>query len=489
MKLTMWNLYDYLEAYLPEAHIKESDMCLRSARILYGDITLKKSTVYLANMETYFGDEAEHSGVICVHEKDYILLKDQELDVIFDEVLNCFEFYNDWFDGCEDMIGEGCTLQELLQYSQPVFKNVLMLTDAGHKVLCAAKAEQSEFVPKERKKAFQYLDNVLETGFMPVGDILQARNMPVIYDLSSRPYFVMIEKLGLSVLLCNISHNNLIWGYLSESFYYREPSKGDACLLENLGKLVEMWVACNGGAKQETDHYISLFHLLLERKNIEAEVRFRGYAEALGWDQACNKYLLQIGNARNDTSIYSATARQLNGMGGCLSCVYDDRLYLLVHSLKLSEKNTISRIRGILRDSHCYAVVSPQFSEYGSLAEMRRLLRIAEQYCEGVSGELMDCSGHVLRYMMEILKEHCDPVLRHPALKILDTYDKANRTELYRTLHCYLTNERNYDRTAEQMFIHRNTVKYRIERVVELTGIDLGEPEQRMLLLLSYALG
>ena len=100
----------------------------------------------------------------------------------------------------------------------------------------------------------------------------------------------------------------------------------------------------------------------------------------------------------------------------------------------------------------------------------------------------MDCSGHVLRYMMELLKEHCDPVLRHPALRILNAYDQANRTELYRTLHCYLTNERNYDRTAEQMFIHRNTVKYRIERVAELTGVDLAEPEQRMLLLLSYAL-
>ncbi|NCC69654.1 MAG: PucR family transcriptional regulator, partial [Clostridia bacterium] len=40
--------------------------------------------------------------------------------------------------------------------------------------------------------------------------------------------------------------------------------------------------------------------------------------------------------------------------------------------------------------------------------------------------------------------------------------------------------------TAEKLFIHRNSMMYRLDRIKELGKIDLMDPEIRFLLRMSY---
>lgn len=63
----------------------------------------------------------------------------------------------------------------------------------------------------------------------------------------------------------------------------------------------------------------------------------------------------------------------------------------------------------------------------------------------------------------------------HPSLQILRDYDKSNNTELYITLKAFLNSNRNLGITAEILFLHRNSVTYRINRIVEITGINLND--------------
>ena len=41
-------------------------------------------------------------------------------------------------------------------------------------------------------------------------------------------------------------------------------------------------------------------------------------------------------------------------------------------------------------------------------------------------------------------------------------------------------------RTANELFIHRSTLTYRLERIQKLIGVDLNKPEERLKLLVSY---
>lgn len=49
-------------------------------------------------------------------------------------------------------------------------------------------------------------------------------------------------------------------------------------------------------------------------------------------------------------------------------------------------------------------------------------------------------------------------------------YDKENHTQLLETLREYFQNDCNLQNTSEAMFSHRNTIKYRIQRIEQLTG-------------------
>jgi DNA-binding PucR family transcriptional regulator len=76
--------------------------------------------------------------------------------------------------------------------------------------------------------------------------------------------------------------------------------------------------------------------------------------------------------------------------------------------------------------------------------------------------------------------------LLHPALGILSRYDAIHKSDLFHTLYIFLSNERNVVATAKCLFIHRNSLLYRLQRIERLISADLEDVNVRMYLLLSY---
>ena len=61
----------------------------------------------------------------------------------------------------------------------------------------------------------------------------------------------------------------------------------------------------------------------------------------------------------------------------------------------------------------------------------------------------------------------------------LVSYDDQYETELVATVEAYLDNDGNVAATAKQLFTHRHTIRYRLERVRELCGHDVSATEGR----------
>jgi len=61
----------------------------------------------------------------------------------------------------------------------------------------------------------------------------------------------------------------------------------------------------------------------------------------------------------------------------------------------------------------------------------------------------------------------------------LSAYDDQYETELVTTIETYLENDGNVAATAKQLFTHRHTVRYRLERAKELCGHDVSSTEGR----------
>lgn len=63
--------------------------------------------------------------------------------------------------------------------------------------------------------------------------------------------------------------------------------------------------------------------------------------------------------------------------------------------------------------------------------------------------------------------------------------EHENGKELIRTLEVYFERNGNLKKTAHNLYIHRNTLIYRLERIQEITSLDLDNPETRLALQLT----
>ncbi len=70
-------------------------------------------------------------------------------------------------------------------------------------------------------------------------------------------------------------------------------------------------------------------------------------------------------------------------------------------------------------------------------------------------------------------------------LGALADYDRVHASSLVSTLSQYLDVGGNYAATAHVLSTHRNTVKYRLQRIREISGFDLADPDTRFNLQLA----
>ena len=91
--------------------------------------------------------------------------------------------------------------------------------------------------------------------------------------------------------------------------------------------------------------------------------------------------------------------------------------------------------------------------------DTERLLR------ELASGQALEPFGAVI----EPLREH----------------DRARRSDLVRTLRTYFAAGANASEAADRLFLHRNSMIYRLERIQKLTGLDLKDHRAALALQLG----
>jgi sugar diacid utilization regulator len=126
----------------------------------------------------------------------------------------------------------------------------------------------------------------------------------------------------------------------------------------------------------------------------------------------------------------------------------------------------------------CSRMVSDPVDLYRAAAEAVLTANVAE--ARGAATLTFEETGSY-RLLLTAISE--DPSELHrffdETVAPLIAYDEQYETELVRTLETFLDEDANVARTAERLFTHRHTIRYRLERVRELTGLDVGSTDGR----------
>ncbi|MFC6878672.1 MULTISPECIES: PucR family transcriptional regulator [Actinomadura] len=124
----------------------------------------------------------------------------------------------------------------------------------------------------------------------------------------------------------------------------------------------------------------------------------------------------------------------------------------------------------------------------GAVEEARYARRLAagrtDPVCVVGHGEL---ATHVL--LLASVPDDVRHMFRVRLLDPLRTYDEVHKADLIRTLETFLQNSGSWTRCAEQLHLHVNSVRYRIQRIEELTGRRLSRLEDRVDFFLALRLG
>ena len=78
--------------------------------------------------------------------------------------------------------------------------------------------------------------------------------------------------------------------------------------------------------------------------------------------------------------------------------------------------------------------------------------------------------------------------LRREILAKLEKYDDENDSGLLETLQTYFENDRNISQSARKLYIHRNTMIYRMKKIAEMSAIDFDDNNSLLLAQIAIKL-
>jgi hypothetical protein len=82
-----------------------------------------------------------------------------------------------------------------------------------------------------------------------------------------------------------------------------------------------------------------------------------------------------------------------------------------------------------------------------------------------------------------------DPLARSTLINRIFRPLQSHSTELLATLWCYLDNGRSLEATARELFVHPNTVRYRLKRISEVIGYDATGAREALILQAALIVG
>ncbi len=478
MYLSMYLIADWLKEYEPDCHIKNGSMILRNVRVLSEFNTFRPDSVYIGKAKDFIPTIDE--SVICVNGDDYLIIRNQDTDLIFNKVMHVFDYYNHWEEEINHKIMTGCTIQDLVDCSEDIFQNPIAVVNSSHMTLAISSDQYAGHLQPEA----QYLR---EHKFMPLELIMEFNEALKGTMGSTEPYYFKSPTITYTSVQQNVFFNQKHIGWMLIPIAHPRYARTLPQLCNAFVQKLNMWRTVNGeldSFSQQSDLFIRLLENSITNK---AEVW--NQLHCLGWSEEDEKYLIQIEVSEDMRFLYKILVYQYTQtFSNCYIFPYQSSLLMVCNTKTAPMEHLLKEIAPALKQCHACCGVSYPFKDVFLIREAFTQAGIALLYGRRNATLRNRCEDFAVQYAMHVLKEHLDVTISHPALWRIREYDKANGTEYEKTLFVYLQNERNQTITAKKLHVHKNTLIYRVDRLSTLFGLDLDDYKLREHLMISLLL-
>ncbi|MDO5424378.1 MAG: helix-turn-helix domain-containing protein [Eubacteriales bacterium] len=490
MKLSMVILEHWIRHYQPVAIIHSTEPTIVGIRLFSYEKTPDADYLYVGRNRDFF-ENSQSDEVLLVHRKDVISLSTQELEDVFDTLMDAFVFYQNWEQNMLSAFQQENPEQVIIDACKDIFGPIFF---ANRSLQITAFSRQYPVGSVNRN-----WDDFWALGTLSVNSLAYMQQGQYLEKLSGKWdcelfYEEYAENYPYSMMISQENSNHKLTGQLTiiSQTPFQEYQKHLAIFLKR--------ALCLVANHEITDDRISvaqsLFQDFLQEKRTDA-ASFHNFYQMQGWkpEQFCMVILFKSsGGALATYAYHMKTLRKyfpnvLFCTGSSLSEQFEEEIICCVpleKAKKGAEGNRfdVEMPEGLYQmagrlDLQCYS--SYPFPGVENLAGQYRqartcFLRGKEQYYDCALEDLADIESNVRTRQLAL----------HPALHRILLYDQEKQTAFYEMLEMYLRCERDRGLTAQKLFVHKNTLVYRLQKAEGLFGLKLDDPYEREYLLLSF---
>ena len=470
-KLSMWMIANRLEALEPEVQIGDSGSAmLYSAR-----------QVYATNCVHVYQDGAD---AVCAGEEGAVIrLKNMDKKMAFELIQSVFDFYGHWTEEIRQALFEE-DYDRLIDKCWMVFHNPIVLQDTNRKVIALSSQYGRDDLDDEWR-------HMCDFGFSSVNAIKYFKNhyTPVhnvnIYE--PRIFRFPSTDLGTTHLFTSIFYKGILYGKISIYEKEHKINQGDVELLKYVVSLLGPFLEKRALAEKRTFTERSVFlDMLLENpvepKSLERQLQY------MSWDEE-DVFRVAVFEFQDEEKAEEQLLFMMLLIDHNLrkSAVITNKHHIIAifNEKAFSEPHVHTVMEMLVRENGLRAGTS--FGGWGirSLPFLYRQSIFALRF-----GKKYDPQKEIVRFydyafdfllggtvMLKMTEINERDIIYSCHPDILRFWNQDCRSDGYRikTLQAYLRNNRSLVNTAQELYIHRSTLVYRIKKIQEEMQCDIAE--------------
>ena len=422
----------------------------------------------------------------------FIAEEEASLSLLHNAVQRVFERYDKWSSELQALLNEGSNVQAMIDTATAAVGNPLVLQDSNYSAIAVSAEYASD----------PSLEPVLDSSRIPY---LMISTRSGYERARARTSVFPMQITGKHALYRNI--------YQQGRFHYRllaievegEFHPSTEALLEYISGFIQLAIGFVVDESKESQELPFVMKSILSGEYRDAgfiEQRLGEFRWGPGHNFVCAKIHADLADYRNRTMRFMS-----DRLGAIFpeACIFEyENSIAAFFNLSLPGGGAMwspaaadgadgveNPLKSFLQDNNMKAGLSNVFSGFEYLPEyymqagealklgprlkpyqwLHRFADVKELFV------LERCTGELPARMI------CEPGL----LKLRD-YDQRHGQDLYHTFYVYLKNNRKSVAAAKELYIHRSTFLYRLDRIREIMGPGADSEGNQWYLLLSYKL-
>lgn len=392
------------------------------------------------------------------------------------------------------MVSKGKNINDIVKYIAQVYNSTVSIVDNAYGVL--AYADPADAPPVRLKN--EYKRGFLDTSAVKMLNCIDFLTPKV--KVPEHKYYVIpnsddpensIEYTRNNYCVIYINGNAAAALSVFDNFdiddYKLKYMEALSCILSTYLQKQEFY-QLNRGA-----YFNHLMSIIISDLHFDPDVMQNRLALS-GYKLEEYKYVITVERPENDENVSTIESLALyikNLLPNSIYIILKNKLLYLMSAKKMLPQERFTDLDRFMKNAGVRAGVSNPFKRLDAvhvfIDEANEALEMGKQTKSDMNIYLFEdvCELSVAKSLINSSGRSPEMYLYPPLMELID-YDKENGTALVETLREYLQNSKNPKEVYEKLYIHKNTLYYRLDKIKQIMGVNYEHADVQMRINLTF---